>query len=154
VKTRESYFKTTVRDSYSDSLKGSWKYFTLGRRYVRWVMANPVYKQSRKTGGRQSICGWVQTASERIDITVIQRCQRDPKYRPRSLVEWAKRRKLNLEDIILHPENYSRYWDAVTTPGIENTVPPKDEADDKARPGIFKRMIDWLKSKFGKGGDV
>jgi uncharacterized protein (DUF2235 family) len=153
VKARESYFTAVVHDSYSNFLRGSWKYFTFGRRYVRRVMADPVYKQSRKTIGGQPICGWVQTANERIDITVIQRCQRNSKYRPRSLVEWAKRRKLNLEDIILHPEKYN-YWDAVATPGIENTVPPKDDAGDKPRLGRFKRMIGWLKSKVGKRGDV
>ena len=62
----------------------------------------------------------MQTVNERVDLSVIRRCQRDAKYRPASLLEWAQRKKLNLDDIIKNPDDHPDFWSPVTKPGVEN----------------------------------
>jgi uncharacterized protein (DUF2235 family) len=108
------------RDSYSEFLKGIWKIATFGRRFVRWVMADPVRKETRETGKRKTQRGWVETVNERIDFSVFRRCQLYPDYRPASLGECAERKKLDLEAIIADPEKYPELWQPVTTPGVES----------------------------------
>jgi uncharacterized protein (DUF2235 family) len=103
------------RDSYAEFGKGLWKVVTLGRRYVRWVKSDPVPKRARRTGTR----GWVRTVNERIDFSVFQRCQRNLRYRPLSLQEWARRRHVDLEALIANPEPHAALWGAVTQRGIE-----------------------------------
>jgi uncharacterized protein (DUF2235 family) len=87
-------------DSYSTFMAGWWKVFTLGHRYVRWVQSDPVRKAA----------GLVETVNERIDLSVFRRCQLHGNYRPASLLEWAKRKQLDLEAIIREPERYPNLW--------------------------------------------
>lgn len=108
-------------DSYAQFLGGLWQYFS--ERYVRWVMSDPVEKKAHWKGKRKIEDGTVQTVNERIDLSVFRRCERYPDYRPPNLVEWAGRKKLDLEDIIAHPEKYPQFTDPVTKPGIERALP-------------------------------
>jgi hypothetical protein len=111
------------RDSYGEFLGGVWKWFSifkLFKRYVRWVMSAPKEKPEHKKNGRVVPAGIVHTVNERVDLSVIHRCQRYPDYRPASLLEWAERKKLKLEDVIQNPAGYTHFWSAVSQSGIEN----------------------------------
>ena len=110
----------TFHDSYAEFLLGFWKIVKLDKRYVRWVMSDPVRKKAHANG--KEVMGTVKTVNERIDLSVIRRCQSDQTYRPLSLLDWAKRKNLNLEAVIKTPELYSPFWTPVTEPGIEETV--------------------------------
>ena len=110
------------RDSYSEFIGGLWKIITLGRQYVRWVMSDSVRKEAHWRGTSKIEAGSVETVHERIDLSVIRRCQIHSDYRPANLVEWAQRRKLDLEDVIVHPEKYPQFWSPVTSPGIESAI--------------------------------
>jgi hypothetical protein len=66
--------------------------------------------------------GTVHTVNERIDLSVFRRCQLQPKYRPPNLIEWAKRKGLDLEGIIANPEKYPQLYAPVATTGIESAV--------------------------------
>jgi uncharacterized protein (DUF2235 family) len=110
------------RDSYVEFLCGLWKVVTGGKRFVRWVMSDPVHKDAKRTGKGMTHPGWVATVNERIDLSVFHRCQQQPAYRPLSLKEWAKRKHLDLEAIIASPENHPELWLPVTTAGVETEV--------------------------------
>jgi uncharacterized protein (DUF2235 family) len=104
-------------DSYAEFLGGFWKYFSflpVARRYERWIMADPVQKT-----GHWAPAGTVHTVNERIDLSVFRRCQLAASYRPVNLVRWAKRKGLDLEGVIAHPEKYPQFTEPVTEPGIE-----------------------------------
>jgi uncharacterized protein (DUF2235 family) len=115
------------RDSYAEFLRGVWKILTLGKRYVRWVMSDPVEKQTRWKRNAKTEAGWVETVNERIDLSVFRRCQLHPDYRPDSLIEWKQRKQLDLEAIIAAPEKYPQYWSPVEKPGIETSIPQTNE---------------------------
>ncbi|MGO8928791.1 MAG: hypothetical protein ACLQU3_18140 [Limisphaerales bacterium] len=95
---------------------------TLGKRYVRWVQSDPVRKNA----------GWVETVNERIDFSVFRRCQVHDQYRPLSLLEWAKRKKLDLEQIIVHPDQYPQLYAPVTSCEIESHIPSRPVAQISA----------------------
>jgi uncharacterized protein (DUF2235 family) len=117
-------FKSKPCDSYAEFLGGLWKFITLGKRYVRWVMSDPVKKEPHWKGTTRIDAGWVETVNERIDPSVFRRCQLYPDYRPDSLKEWATRNKLNLEQIIADSAATSRYSTAVTVSGVESSITP------------------------------
>jgi uncharacterized protein (DUF2235 family) len=114
-------FQMQPCDSYSDFLGGFWQILTLGKRYVRWVISDPVRKVAHWKGKRQIDDGWVETVNERVDLSVIRRCQLDRKYRPQNLREWACRKKLDLETVIATPEKFPQYWSPVMSAGIESS---------------------------------
>lgn len=120
--------KMAPRDSYAEFLDGFWKILTLGKRYVRWVMSDPVKKEAHWKGTTKIDAGWVETVNERIDLSVFQRCKLYSDYRPASLIEWKQRKGLDLEAIIAAPEKYPHYWSPVTSPGIESSLP--DDAQE------------------------
>ncbi len=107
-------------DSYAEFLFGFWRIFK--RPYLRWIMSDPVRKEAHCKGKRRIEAGWVETVNERIDLSVFRRCQRYIGYRPPNLLEWARRKSLDLEQIIAAPENYPQFTDQVTTVGIESSV--------------------------------
>ena len=114
------------RDSYAEFLRPVWQWLAFLKtcqRYVRWVMSDPVDKPEHKRNGHLVPAGMVETVNERIDLSVLQRCQRYPGYRPPNLLEWAKRKGFDLENVIAHPENYPQFIDPVTTLGIESVRP-------------------------------
>jgi hypothetical protein len=114
------------RDSYAEFLRPVWQWLAFVKtcqRYVRWVMSDPVDKPEHMRNGHLVPAGRVETVNERIDLSVLQRCQRYPKYRPANLLEWAKRKGLNLEDIIVNPGNYPQFINPVTTLGVESVLP-------------------------------
>lgn len=111
-------FKMIPCDSYAKFLWGFWKILTLGKPYERWVMADPVKKEAHWKGTRKIEAGRVETVNERIDASVFHRCQRYPNYRPKNLLEWAKRKGLDLEKIIANPEGYPPLTGPVTTTGV------------------------------------
>ena len=119
---REQDLHRPIRDSYGEFLGGAWKVLTLGRRYVRWVMSDPVRKEAHQSGLRAVPAGTVTTVNERIDLSVFRRCQMDPTYRPLSLEEWARRRKLDLNEVIADPESHS-FCQEVSRTGIEAPQP-------------------------------
>jgi uncharacterized protein (DUF2235 family) len=114
----------TPRDSYSEFLRGMWPMLSVGHRYIRWVMSDPVPRTARATTMSGPVAGWVQTANERIDRSVFERCQRHPDYRPASLLEWAQRRGFDLEAIIADPDQHEELFAPVTGPGIERRPVP------------------------------
>ena len=109
-------------DSYAEFLGGLWKILTLGKRYERWVMADPVKKEAHWKGTRKIDAGWVETVNERIDLSVFRRCQRYAHYRPQNLLEWARRKGLDLKHIIAEPEKFPQFTDPVMTPGIGSSI--------------------------------
>jgi uncharacterized protein (DUF2235 family) len=112
------------RDSYSEFLWGWWPLLSLGHRYTRWVMSDPVPRTARATTMSGPVAGWVQTVNERIDKSVFERCQLHPDYRPASLLEWARRRGLDLEAIIADPDRHAELFGPVTQSGIERRPIP------------------------------
>lgn len=122
----EEDLRMPVRDSYDDFLGGLWKLGTGGKHYVRWVMSDPVPRQEPVEGSPEIRTGTVRTVNERIDLSVFRRCQLDRIYRPASLLEWTRRRRLDLESIIAAPERYPQYWSPITRPGIEGGTACED----------------------------
>ena len=124
------------RDSYAEFLRPVWQWFAFLKtcqRYVRWVMSNPVDKPEHKRNGHIVPAGTAETVNERIDLSVFRRCQRYGDYRPPNLLEWAKRKGLNLQELITNSGNYPQFIDPVTTMGIESII-PKALASDSAAP--------------------
>ncbi len=122
VAVNEDDLNEQPRDSYGEFLGGAWKWFSLFKlfkRYVRWVMSAPKEKPEHKRNGRLVPAGIVQTVNERIDLSVIRRCQRHADYRPASLIEWAERKGLKLQEVIARPEDHPDLWSPVTRPGVE-----------------------------------
>lgn len=115
-------FQMEPCDSYAEFMGGLWKFLTFGKRFVRWVMSDPVKKEAHWKGTQKIEDGWVETVNERIDPSVIRRCQLNPKYRPPSLLEWAKRKGLSIDAIIAEPEKFPQYWSPVTKAGIESSL--------------------------------
>ncbi len=115
-------------DSYAEFMGGLWKILSLGKRYVRWVMSDPVRKNTRPLGSRNSEAGWVHTVNERIDLSVFRRCQLHADYRPAGLREWAKRKQLDLEAIIAKPEARPELFASVSQAGIESSIPASQPA--------------------------
>ncbi|HSB11397.1 MAG TPA: DUF2235 domain-containing protein [Blastocatellia bacterium] len=105
------------RDSYAEFLRGFWRVATLGRRYTRWIMSDPVKKLTVLDGKQRA--GHVKTVNERIDLSVFRRCQKYPEYRPAGLREWAARKGKNLDEVITEPERFAELWNPVVTKGIE-----------------------------------
>ena len=108
--------------SYESFLKGFWKILTLGKRYVRPVGPDAVRKQVKDTPGKDSVSGWVFPVNERIDASVFRRCARSDSYCPRGLVEWAKRRGIDLKRTGEDPEPL--FSASINTPGIEPPTLP------------------------------
>ena len=106
-------------DSYSEFLRGAWKVATLGQRYIRSVRANPEHKPSVMLAGRQTTAGTIYPANERIDPSVFARWQAFPDYRPQALIDWAKRARVDLDEIAANPGQYPQFCAAVTAPGVE-----------------------------------
>jgi uncharacterized protein (DUF2235 family) len=117
VKLDEEDLIMRERDSYAEFLRGFWKVATLGKRFTRWIMSEPVEKKTVHDNVKR--VGRVKTVNERIDLSVFHRCQRHKEYRPAGLCEWAARKNKNLDSIIQEPENYPELWKAVEKPGIE-----------------------------------
>jgi uncharacterized protein (DUF2235 family) len=104
-------------DSYAQFLGGLWKIITLGKRYLRWVMSDPIKKEAHMKGNQSIGAGFVETVNERIDLSIFRRCQRYSDYRPQNLKEWAARKGLDLEKIISEPEKFSQFIAPVTAVG-------------------------------------
>jgi uncharacterized protein (DUF2235 family) len=109
-------------DSYAQFLCGAWRVITLWHRYVRDVMSEPLRRTAHADGTPKE--GWVQTANERIDASVFERCRANASYRPRSLRAWTRRKNLDLEALISNPASCAEYGSAVTAPGIERLPVP------------------------------
>jgi uncharacterized protein (DUF2235 family) len=110
------------RDSYAEFLRPVWQWLSFLKtcqRYIRWVMSDPVMKMAHKKNGQMVRAGQVQTVNERIDLSVFRRCQRYADYRPPNLLEWARRKGLDLEKVIAEPEKYPQLSAAVATTGLE-----------------------------------
>lgn len=114
----DSHFLETPRDSYSEFLYGWWPLLSLGRRYVRWVLSDPVRKYATPQTSHP-VDGWVQTVNERIDASVWRMCQRRADYRPLGMLEWAQRTGRDLEALIADPEKWQAFSAAVAAPGVE-----------------------------------
>jgi len=114
---------TQPRDSYAEFLDGIWRFLTFGKRYERWVMADPVMKDAHWKGTKRIDDGWMETVNERIDLSVFERCKRDDNYRPPNLIEWAKRKGLNLEAVVTAPSKFTQFTDPVINTGIEHLIP-------------------------------
>ena len=125
-------FASKPCDSYDEFLGHCWKYlkiFPECRRYLRWVMAEPVHKEAHWKNTTRIENGSVATVNERIDPSVFRRCQLYPEYRPPNLLEWANRMKLDLEKVIASPNEYSCLSAPVTQTGILPPPPPAQTPD-------------------------
>jgi hypothetical protein len=116
--------KMSARNSYSEFLLGTWKFLTLGQRYVRAVMAAPVLKPSKMRNGRETKEGFVYPANERIDYSVFQRCELNRYYCSHTLIAWLKRKQLDIQHILANPKRYEHLWAPVAGPGIEPPLGP------------------------------
>jgi uncharacterized protein (DUF2235 family) len=114
--------KMKSKNSYSEFLLGSWKFMTLGREYIRSVMADPTKKISNIANTNTTRAGIVYSANERIDLSVLRRCQLNSDYCPLSIRAWAKRKEIDFKDVISHPEKYGAFWEAVASTGIETPL--------------------------------
>ena len=115
----DSQFLGLPRDSYAEFLGGTWRLLSLGKRYVRWVLSDPVRKLAAAETAHP-VNGVVQTVNERIDESVWRLCQADQSYRPLGLLQWAQRTGRNLEALIADPEAWAPLARAVETAGIEH----------------------------------
>jgi hypothetical protein len=71
-----------IRDSLAEMAHGIYEALTLGKHYYRPIGADPVDGDNERT----------HTINESIDATVFDRWRADATYRPKNLVEWAKRK--------------------------------------------------------------
>jgi len=71
VAVNDEDLQMAPRDSYAEFLGGIWKILKFGKRYVRWVMSDPVEKKPQWKGTRKIEAGWVETVNERIDLSVF-----------------------------------------------------------------------------------
>jgi uncharacterized protein (DUF2235 family) len=76
--------KAPISDSFKEFMKGA--YSMLASRFYRTIGAEP----------EQAEDGTHTTVNETIDASVFERWQKDQTYRPPSLVEWGKRKKVDI----------------------------------------------------------
>lgn len=79
-------FRTVPIDSYGQFLGGAYKFLRLGSRFLRPIGA----------GKREVKGGWADPINETIDDSVFRRAQAFQDYRPGNLVDWAKRKGVDL----------------------------------------------------------
>jgi uncharacterized protein (DUF2235 family) len=119
VRITNADLQEAPRDSYREFLRGLWPILTLGHRYVRWVMADPVKKTGISPGTGTPVNGSVITVNERLDESISLRWRADPTYRPASLYEWARRKGLDIDAVMANFTLCPNYWAPVQQPGIE-----------------------------------
>lgn len=76
--------KAPISDSFKEFMKGAYSVFA--SRFYRAIGTEP----------EQAEDGTHTTVNETIDASVFERWQKDPTYRPPSLDEWAKRKKVDI----------------------------------------------------------
>lgn len=74
-----------IHDSLAEMVHGVYKMLTFGKRFYRIIGAEPLDTANAVT----------TTINETIDATVFDRWRTDPAYRPKNLLEWAKRRDVD-----------------------------------------------------------
>jgi uncharacterized protein (DUF2235 family) len=74
-----------IHDSLAEMAHGIYEVLTLGKHYYR-----PIGVEPEDTGDAV-----VTTINETIDASVFDRWQSDEDYRPKNLVDWARRRKVD-----------------------------------------------------------
>jgi uncharacterized protein (DUF2235 family) len=74
-----------IHDSLGEMAHGIYEVLTFGKHYYRPIGAEPV-----DTGDAVTT-----TINETIDVTVFDRWRHDGTYRPKNLVDWAKRRSVD-----------------------------------------------------------
>jgi uncharacterized protein (DUF2235 family) len=87
-------------DSYAEFLHGGEYVVTLGHRYYRPIAGDPVPTKSQP--------GLSHSLNEHIDATVFERWRQIPSYRPKNLVEWAARHRIQ-------PDTISGSWPGPAT---------------------------------------
>ncbi len=75
-----------IHDSYAEMAHGVYKLITFGQEHFRAIGAEPV----------ETADAVKTTINETIDATVFERWRQDPHYRPKTLLEWAGRRSVDL----------------------------------------------------------
>jgi uncharacterized protein (DUF2235 family) len=79
--------KAPIADSFGEFMKGAYSVFA--KRFYRSIGGEP----------EQADDGTHTTVNETIDASVFERWNRDPKYRPPSLDEWAKRKHADIASL-------------------------------------------------------
>ena len=79
-----------ISNSYSEFMYGGYKALTLGKRFFRPIGPDPI--PSSATELRENI-------NETINSSVFDRWRLDGAYRPSNLVEWAARRKVDVDTV-------------------------------------------------------
>jgi hypothetical protein len=69
-------------DSFKQFMKCLYRILRLGKRYYRTIGWPREEKET----------GWVETVDETIDATVFDRWRKDPRYRPKNIAAWAKKK--------------------------------------------------------------
>jgi uncharacterized protein (DUF2235 family) len=80
-------YRAEVTDSYARFLKGGYRLLTLNQRYFRTIGGDPT---PTKDGALSC------PVNEWIDASVFEHWHAKPKYRPKNLNDWAKRRNKEL----------------------------------------------------------
>jgi uncharacterized protein (DUF2235 family) len=78
-----------IHDSLAEMVHGIYEVLTFGKHYYRPIGVEPV-----DTGDAV-----ITTINESIDVTVFDRCRSDATYRPRNLLDWATRRRVDPSQI-------------------------------------------------------
>jgi len=87
-----AFTKSPISDSFAEFMGGFYKAAKFGIPYYRTIGKEPW-----KTESGKSI---VHTINETIDESVFERWRKDPTYRPKNLVEWAKRQNVEVAKLI------------------------------------------------------
>jgi uncharacterized protein (DUF2235 family) len=77
--------KAPISDSFKEFMKGA--YSVSASRFYRAIGAEP----------EEADDGTHTTVNETIDVSVFERWRKDPKYRPPSLDQWSKRKKVDMD---------------------------------------------------------
>lgn len=83
-----------IVDSFAEFVGGLYRVVRLNQRYHR-----PIAIGSHATEAADGTRGQAGPFNETVDASVIRRWQRDHTYRPRNLVDWAKRRGIDLDSV-------------------------------------------------------
>ena len=75
-----------IKDPFTDFLGGAYKVYRFGKRNWRAIGREPEPRAHTT----------VHTINETIDKSVFDRWRRDPAYRQENLVEWARRRHVDV----------------------------------------------------------
>jgi uncharacterized protein (DUF2235 family) len=86
-----TFTNSPISDSFAEFMDGFYKIAKLGFPYYRTIDKNPWKSKSGHS--------LIHAINETIDESVFERWRNDSTYRPKNLVEWAKRHNINVAEL-------------------------------------------------------